>query len=89
MGEGLIRAAAATVKRSSHVILVKQPDHMKVAVKCEHCGIQMELHLPAQIPQLTGFLKECERRHKDCVKPVLTCPHGMVSSICSICEGHP
>ena len=66
MGEGMIRAVAGTVNRSPHVVLEKQPDHMKVAVKCNHCGVTMILDLPAPIPKLTKFLKKCEKDHKDC-----------------------
>jgi hypothetical protein len=66
MGAGMIRAVAGTVKRSSHVVLEKQENHMQVVVRCTRCKMLMTLELPSPIPALTKFLKKCERDHKDC-----------------------
>jgi hypothetical protein len=66
MGEGMIRAAVATAKRTEHVILVKQPDIHKVVVRCTLCGGEKHHQLPSEIPALTKFIKKVEKEHKGC-----------------------
>lgn len=88
MGKGLVRAVAATVKKTN-VILVRQPDDKKVVVQCQACGIAQTYELPSDIPGLTRWLKQVEKAHKSCKPTVALCSHGKIATICSICEGHP
>lgn len=89
MGKGMIRAVAATAKRTN-TILVEQPDHKKVVVQCQACGIAQSYDLPSDIPPLTAWLTQFEKAHSTCVGPsVALCSHGRIATICSVCEGHP
>lgn len=66
MGEGLIRATVAAAKRTEHVIIVRQPDHAKIVLQCQGCGLAKTLHLPVSIPALTKFTKGMEKEHINC-----------------------